>query len=312
MTKLLLDFPWQLDSVFDPNSDASYALHDFKKLCERENLEAVDFVAEVDYMALLENARRNVFRPALQILGNYVRDAAATVHAAPVAGPEDLSDEWKVGLAVELGIGEWRTPQVIVYGSRWDAWRRSVVGTINKTEAVFQREGAEEKYSRVCVGLGKYDQHLFARSDRIPWDLRRRKPTSPTAPKHQQHPCSLPIPPTLVGVPLHNLVSRLEGVRSWEIGAKYYFLPREDWEPNEIEKQPWRDGHTFPHAVCPHCDKKWPIDRTKQIWCWDETHRHWDVQRVGPEYWSISHDGTLIKKKRKAKKRKKGWSPKAR
>lgn len=307
MTKLLLDFPWRLDSVFDPNSDAAYALRDFTRLCEKDKLEAVSFVAEADYFALFDRSRSNVFRPALQILGNYVRDADTAVRAAPVAGPDDLPDQWKFGLADELSIDEWRTPQIIAYGSRRDAWQRSLIGTVNKTEAIFEREGDGQRYSRVFVILGVYDRHLYARSDRVPWDLQRRRLPEPGAPKHQQHPCALPIPPALEKVEFENLKSAAEQIHNWEIGGKYYFLPGDGWQPNDIDEAPWRAGHTFPHARCPHCGKEWPIDRKKQIWCWDKTHRHWDVQLIGTEYWSISHDGTLIKKKRKSKKSKKGW-----
>src|SRR5258708_37914296 len=118
MTKLLLDFPWQLDSVFDPNSDASYALHNFKKLCDNEKLQAVKFVAKNDYIALLHHARRRTFRAALQMLGSYVRDAAATIRAMPVGGPNDLPEQWKFGLADELQLGDWRTPQILIHRNR--------------------------------------------------------------------------------------------------------------------------------------------------------------------------------------------------
>lgn len=304
MTKLLLDFPWQLDSVFDPNSNASYALHNFRKLCERENIQSVKFVSVAEYIALLDHARRRAFRPALQALGNYVRDEAATIRAVPIAGPNDLHDQWKYGLADELALGEWRTPQVIIHNSRSNAWKDSIVGTTNKTEAVFRREESQELYERVIAVLEEYDPHLFAKSDRVPWDLRRRKPAAPGAAQHLRHPCCLPIPPKLSRVPFNGFIPELREIRSWEIDGKYYFLPREDWLPNGINKKEWRHGRTFPHDTCPHCGKQFPIDRKRQVWCWDETHRHWDVQLVGGGYWSISHDGRLIQKKDKIKRKK--------
>jgi hypothetical protein len=115
------------------------------------------------------------------------------------------------------------------------------------------------------------------------------------------------MPPALEKVGFQNLKSVAGKIRHWEIGGKYYFLPGNNWQPDEIDEVPWRKGNTFPHAKCTHCGKKWPIDSKQQIWCWDETHRHWDVQLLGTEYWSISHDGTLIEKKRKSTKSKKGW-----
>jgi hypothetical protein len=48
MTRLLLDFPWQLDSVLDRDSDAYFAFHDFERLCETKRLKTVPFVAEGD------------------------------------------------------------------------------------------------------------------------------------------------------------------------------------------------------------------------------------------------------------------------
>lgn len=312
MTRLLLDFPWQLDSVLDRNSDAYFVFYQFERLCETERLKPVPFIAESDYEALTLRddpgyTGGSNLRGALQVLRKYVRQAGESVRATPAAGPNDLSDHWKVALRDELHLKEWRTPQLVVCKSRSDAWRHSIVGADRKTEAIFRCGDSPEEYRRVIAVLESYDEHLFARSDRDPWDLQRRKLPVPGAPPHQRHPCALPKPADLNRVDLENIKVKLADIHGWEIAGTYYFLPREPWIPLQIGRQPWRDGRTFPERRCPDCGKNFPVDYKNQVWCWDETHRHWDVQFQGGGYWSISHTGRLIKKKNRIKKKKKGW-----
>jgi hypothetical protein len=308
MTRLLLDFPAsQLELALDPGSGPSAVLLAFDQLCLKERLSPVPFIGEEQYDELLRLPGKISRRSPLQAIAKYVRKSAGSTRAMPIAGPNDLEEQWEFALHEELILEEWRNPQIIIRESREDAWEDSMVGQHRRTEAVFRSEDSRKEYRRVVAILESYNAHLYARSDRAPWDLQRIRLPEPGAPKHQQHPCALPIPPALEKVEFQNIRSAAERIRNWEIGGKYYFLPGDDWQPNDIEEAPWRGGRTFRHARCPHCGKEWPIDRKKQIWCWDKTHRHWDVQLIGPEYWSISHDGTLIQKKRKSKKSKKGW-----
>lgn len=308
MTRLLLDFlPHEIEQALDPTSEASAVLLAFDRLCAKERLAPVPFVAEWQYEALLRRPGGLSRHLPLQVIAKCVRRDPDSMRAKPVAGPDDLEAQWEFALHDELVRDEWRTPQIITRKIRTDAWKRSTIGPPRRIEALFNIEGSTDEHRRIIAALESYDAHLYARSDRVPWDLQRRRLPELRAPKHLQHPCALPIPPSLEKVEFQNLKSAAEQIHNWEIGGKYYFLPGDGWQPSDIDEAPWRDGHTFPHARCPHCGKEWPIDRKKQIWCWDETHRHWDVQLIGTEYWSISHDGTLIKKKRKSKNSKKGW-----
>jgi hypothetical protein len=306
MTKLLLDFPWQLEAVLDPSSEPSSVLLAFDQLCDKEHLKRLPFVREDEYFALLRRPGRTVQHVALQALAKCVRKAGAGNRGFSVAGPNDQSDHWQFALHDELLLQEWRTPQIIIQKERLNLWKNSIVGQRRTTEALLRLEHAAEEHRRVIAILGSYDDHLYACSDRIPWDLQRRRVPDPTAPERLQRPCTLPMPPSLKKVRFEDIRPEVEKIRNWEINGKYYYLPRADWRPNDIGKQAWREGHTFPHQACPHCGKKWAVDRYSQIWCWDENERHWDVQLRGKYYWSISYDGTFLKSKRKSTKKKKG------
>jgi hypothetical protein len=310
MTKLLLDFHWELDSLFN-RAEAFRVLYDFERLRKKEALDAVPFIAENDYHAFRDKPNANTagsnLRPVLQFLQAYVRHSATTVPAVPISGPADLLDQWTFGLNDELQLGHWRTPQIIIPKERENLWKGSTIGERRRREVILRSGNSPKEHRRLIVILESYDAHLYARSDRAPWDLQRRKPSISDAAIHQRHPCSLPRPPVLKGIDLDHLGIEAAKIQNWKINGKCYFVPHKSWNPTEIGSEPWRGGHTFPHGTCPHCGKKWPIDRKKQIWCWDETHRHWDVQLKDGGYWSVSDDGTVIQKKDTIKKKKKGW-----
>src|SRR6185437_13774986 len=54
MARVLLDFPWQLQSVLSPYSEGYSVLHDFERLCEEERLQRVRFISEDEYCQVLE------------------------------------------------------------------------------------------------------------------------------------------------------------------------------------------------------------------------------------------------------------------
>jgi hypothetical protein len=310
MTRLLLDFPWEVASVANPDSDAYTAFYQFERLCETEHLKPVPFVAPADYEALRDNptyTRGSNLRATLQVLNRYIRESSESIPAVPESGPTDLSDRWKSALNDELHLNDWRSPQIIICEHRSDAWRPSMAGTSERAEVRLRCENSGERHRRVVALLESYDRHLFARSDRDPWDLQRWKPVRAGTPMRQRHPCRLPKPAILNSTELENLRPTVARIKSWEIEGRYHFLPKDEWDPLNVNQSPWREGRTFPRGDCPHCDRRLPIDRNKHVWCWDEQERHWDVQfRDGEEYYVISHDGRLIRKRRRSRKRKKG------
>src|SRR6266481_666075 len=172
MTRLLLDFPWQIASVLDRNADGYFAFYQFERLCEIEHLYPVPFVAEADYLALRDNPQYtggSNLRATLQVMYKYIRETGGLIRAAPEDGPNDLSDAWKIALYDELHLNQWRTPQIIICKSRSDAWKRSMAGAREKTEVVLRCENCGEEYRRVIAVLESYEHHLLVRSDRDPW-----------------------------------------------------------------------------------------------------------------------------------------------
>lgn len=297
MTKLLLDFPWQYETALDTTSEASATLLAFDQLCTKERLQPLGFVGEQEFEVLIARPGRPSQHHPLQVLLKCLRADAGQMRAAPIAGPNDLSEDWKQALGAELSLEQWRTPQIVATKKRGDAWKQSTVGQRHKTEAVLRYDNSANEIRRVLAFLESYDAHLYAQSDRVPWDLQRRRIPEPHARDHQRHPCLLPMPPILRPVRLEQLAAETARVRNWIIGNKHYYLPPDSWTPAAVDPEPWRQGHTFPHANCPHCGRSWPVDRYGRVWCWDEGERHWDVQ-FAKEYWSVSNDGTLLKKKK--------------
>jgi hypothetical protein len=301
MTRLLLDFRWKLEEAIDLRTDASAVLLAFDQLCTSERLQPLGFIGEKQYLTLLNIPGGPSRQHALRVLGKCVKKAGPATRAFPVAGPKDFKDEWMFALGEELHLKEWRTPQIIVCKAKAGDWKGSVIGNDRRTEARLTHEGAKKEHQRVFAILESYESHLYAHSDHDAWDLQRIRLPDKEASEHRIHQCSLPISPTWVGVPWDRLAAA--AINTWQRGDKCYFLPPTSWNPNKIEQDSWRSGNTFLKKKCPHCGHKWPVDRQGRVWCWDETHRHWDVQ-FPEEYWSVSHDGTILKKKQIRKKRK--------
>jgi hypothetical protein len=304
MTRLLLDFRWKLEEALDLGTEISAILLAFDQLCTSERLQPLGFISEKQYQALLNVPASPSRQHALRALGKCVRKARPATRAFPIFGPKDFKNEWTSALGEELHLKDWRTPQIIVCKAKAGDWKASVVGNDHRTEARLTLEGSQQEHHRVFAVLESYGSHLYAHSDHDAWDLQRIRIPDKGAPEHQLHPCSLPMPPELRGLSGRELADAVAGVRDWERGRKCYYLPPISWQPNKTDQDSWRLGNTFQRKSCPHCGRKWPVDRQNRTWCWDETHRHWDVQ-FSTEYWSVSHDATLLKKKKILQKKKK-------
>src|SRR5437867_8099536 len=114
MTKLLLDFPWPIESLLDRYSESFIILGSFEELCAEENLKRLSFVDPQTYdafcLAAFAESRPDVVQFHMQIVPQYVRYGLGTARAEPVAGPEDLPDSWYCSLRDELNDPDWRTP----------------------------------------------------------------------------------------------------------------------------------------------------------------------------------------------------------
>jgi hypothetical protein len=298
MSDVLLDFPWNLDAALNTYSPMLGVLRDFDRLRATYALNPVRFVAENQRAQLFRQiGERGGNKGALQhlmiFLGHCVRQSNGICTASPVAGPRNLRDDWKCALREAMtDVGDWRNPQIIVPRIRKPEWP-------DREEVEIQFDPCENHAAlplewRVLAVLESYEFHRFARSDFDPWDLRRIYPALADRPEHQQHPCSLPKPPSLENLGLEDLRAGIAAIHDWEIGGRYYFLPPPGWQPNAIGREAWRDGYAFQRRPCPHCRKQRPTDYKDDLWCWDETHRHWDVQLVGGGYLRISHDGSRL------------------
>ena len=302
MTKLLFDFHWDLGLALDAYSEASGAFDSFENLRKAERLSGAPFLTEEEYAALPSlrlNSGGSINRELYEVLGHYIMGDCGPTRAIPANGPNDLRDTWMRALRMEMAdLNNWRTPQIITCHDRGPAWAASLKGTSTKSEVVIRCEDNGETSHRVIVFLGPghhhkpYYDHWYARSDRDPWDLQRKTPPNPEIPG--QHPCRLPKPPHLAGVPLENLKAELEKIHNWEIDGKYYFIPPRHWQPEDFSQPDWRkNGETFQWSKRQDNDHEGPCDYKGDPWWWDEMHRHWDVQRK-ENYWSVSHTGRLI------------------
>lgn len=297
MAKALLDFPWQLESILSPFSEAYSTFHNFERLCEDERLERVRFISEEEYCRLVEQPVRaglnNTRRPVLQVLPRYQRDSFGKAQAMPESGPNDLSQNWQVALREEMGdLQDWRTPQIIACEARRDDWAPSIVGGRYNTEVRIKCDDECRTHDRVIAFLESYRAHHYARSDTDPWDLARTKP------QNEERPCVLPKPPRLSNARLEDLERLLVSVRrdGWSAGGRYYFVPPHDWNPIQGTKSAWRNNGSFRRATASDHIHSGPIDSEGRVWSWDGNERHWDVQMVAGGYWKINQAGCLLGK----------------
>jgi hypothetical protein len=139
-------------------------------------------------------------------------------------------------------------------------------------------------------------------SDLDPWDLQRTHPPNPDQPR--QHPCCLPKVPSLQGVPLEALYDKLNEARrnGSRISGRYYFIPPDNWRPEDAEKDQWRKGRGFPYELSQDRNQDGYRDYEGLIWTWDHGERsgerHWDIQKGGKNYETVSHTGEVLKSHR--------------
>jgi hypothetical protein len=283
MISLLLDHPWPLSAVLDRESPAFGVLTDFESLTRRHRLAPVPFISAQDLavMWLQLESRNNktaAFATLKRMANGLLRESDAPCSATPVPEPPELTVTWKCALRDSIAEENWRSPQIVVPLRRELAWHPG-----DEVEVRFDEcDGypALEPTRRVLVPLQSYDGHPFALSDRDPWNLRHVHPVPPNVAANRRHPCSLPKPPCLEGIPVEELLSALNDVRAfgWVVGEKRYFMPPANWSPENRNQNAWRAGHAFPRALAGNRNRVGYLDYRGIIWVWDEGERHWDVQ----------------------------------
>lgn len=310
MTRLLLHFPWDLAAVFTPaGQTALKCLHDFENLLRSTSLDTVPFIEDYEQAALWrpehdQRLRRNDWRGVAEFLGHCRSQPGNVCLATPDQPPPDLRDSWRRALREELDnerrANGWRSPQIIVPKSHSSDWR-------GRDEIDIRCEQCGDKppwdpEPRVLAVLEEYASHRFATSDLDPWDLQRTNPPNPDR-SRQRPPCCLPKPPSLQRVPLECLYEKLqEACRiGCRIDGRHYFIPPEDWRPERVERDHWRKGRAFPYELSQDRNQEGYRDYEGLIWIWDRDHgerkgeRHWDIQKGGKKYESVSHTGKVLK-----------------
>lgn len=287
--------------ALDSYSSASGVVRAFAILRARYQLQPVAFVSQTEsdelwrQISLRRPIGPNVFQHLRILIEHCIRSKEPGCLASINGGPTDLSPAWRSALRDAMtNLEDWRNPQILFPAPRRESWPNSPEAEI-QFEAC-DGEGASGPYRRVLACLEEYGEHRFAVPDFDPWNLTHMSPPAPDAPSHMRHPCSLPKPPSCDGVPLNELSDVIQGIRTWSIGSNYYFVPRDTWRPENVEKPNWRNWRAFERGRIPGNDHEGPVDYNGSPWWWDEAHRHWDVQLRSGGYWSISHTGRLITK----------------
>jgi hypothetical protein len=290
MLRLLLDHPWPIGEVLDESSDAFEVLLEFSRLLARLALPPVPFLDEQQCAASLAQmpARHPAAVAVWRLSDALIHHGGSKATATPRPRPPRLSDCWRRALRDELRRApDWRSPQIIVPQSRNAAWTRSPEVTIELND----KDSAS--VAQVLVRLNAYDDHHHALADMDPWRqfewLRKPEPGA-----HNKHPCRLPRPPILEGVPPWELSAALNEARrlGWQEGQNYYFIPPVSWRPERVTKDQWRAGSIFQTAATKikGTKRNGPVDYAGRIWSWHARDREWDVQ-LNPGYYNIKYNG---------------------
>lgn len=283
MTLALLDHPWPLHSAIDAGSEGFNVLLKFVDLVRRRDLTVVPFVNQEELAAVWQEiGDRHRGTSGLAALrrfaGLFMRNAPSECVATPIPEPPGLGPEWKRALRDSVHVDDWRNPQIIVSESRRIAW-----GTGNTVSIGFddcKDIPSSGPYERIVAVLDAYEVHPFALSDFDPWDLRHIHPIPDLAPAHARHACFLPKPPCLRDVPLEGIADALTRARDigWQVDGRRYFIPTENWRPEEKSQESWRRGQAFDRGFVEARNAVGYVDYRGVKWVWHEAERHWDVQ----------------------------------
>lgn len=306
MVKILLDFPWRIDSVLDPGPDPDprKAIRDYEQFRARIQLKPVAFIVAQEEGFFWERLGQRKphgswMRDVLRFIAHHRTGRDAGAHRAIlVNGPNDLQDFWQRSLREEMGdLNNWRTPQIIVCSERWSKWRKCVLD--DEVEIALEGRPADDTQKRVVVFVGSYEQnsahkyeedyraHKYAVADVDPWDVRHCN--QPNADGLLDSRCRLPRPSNLNSIAIPDLDEVLRSLRSesWPHEGKYWFIPPASWNHLK-DKDKWRKG-SFEEKTAPN-GRKGPIDYKNQIWSWHQE-GHWDVQLKDGKHVKVKSNG---------------------
>jgi hypothetical protein len=297
VTALLLDFPWDLTEVIGPDPDKAIVLREFDNLARETGFTPIPFFEQREYAGVMnglsmKSAGNNVRRALFQFLPHLLRDSEGRCEAVPSPEPSALRTSWKRALRDGLtDASDWRKPQLVVPQQRSREWPDG--GEVNIMCLPCDGQLETGPHPRTLVILERYRSHVHASSDHDPWDLRRVHPAT-AAPR--QYPCFLPKPPSCERIPVNELGNVLAAARAkgCRLDGRYYFLPPADWKLERVSKDSWRDGGTFPREQSRERSQVGYVDCEGNNWVWDMQKRHWDVQRGGRDYVSITHTGVQL------------------
>jgi hypothetical protein len=302
VTRLLLDFPWDLSDVFAPGHNALGCLLEFDNLVRSTGLVPVPFIENEEYAAfwkpkggLGHRSARNTQRAVGQFLAHCHRQSDSICLATPNPEPTRLRVSWRRALREEIenekNHNSWRSPQIIVPRVRHLEWWPAIDEINIRCEAC-AGEPAWDAESRVLAILEQYESHQFATSDVDPWNLHRIHP--PNQPG--QAPCYLPKLPGLHRVSIESLAGKLIEARNsgCRVEGRHYFIPPDDWRPENVDKTEWRQGRAFARELSHERNQMGYRDYENGLWVWDLNERHWDVQKGGRNYIRVSHTGELL------------------
>jgi hypothetical protein len=289
MVKVLLDFPWPLDEVLNPYSDALVVLRDFDNFLAVLEFNPVPFISPEDERRFWENPPRaggSRFAPVFRLLQRLGCGNLDGPTAAPANGPNDLPDAWRKSLRIELGdLRDWRNPQLVVAESRRAEWHSST----NDHEVHLRLEDLpDQDVSRVLIAIesyngedrqdfvSNYEAHKYAAADFDPWNVRHCHP--PRQDGNLDERCLLPRHPSLRGIDLNRIDDQLRVLRSenWPKDGVCWFLPPNSWkfDPGTMKSE-WRKG-AFEERE--KNGRRGPLDYKGRVWYWHPEEGHWDVQ----------------------------------
>ena len=303
MTKLLLDYRWELDAALH-NPEVSFALIEFVNLLRKTGLNPAPFVEDQQQNELWQKlgqgppVRNGSWQPLMEFLDLCRRPDGSMCSAMLDQAPTDIRDNWKRALRDQLGdLSDWRNPHIVVLESRLTEWGPQ------RDEIVIRCEECDDQlasgpHRRVLAVLEHYGSHPFAISDCDPWDVRCTVPSG-------RYPCYLPNPLIPDRDPLQNNFCRVPIVqlyeklaeahrRGWQVNNKYFFLPPTDWRLEDVSRDDWRGGRAFPRALSTEREQTGYSDFARRVWVWHEGEDHWDVQLGGTNRIKVSHTGDPI------------------
>lgn len=297
MTRLLLDYPWPLEAGLGQDPVPQNVIVEFLNLIKTTNLKPVPFIENdecSEFWGKLESRQnRNKFLRVMQFVRFCSRSLNSNCQATVVPTPPDIRDSWKRALRDELdNLSDWRNPQIAVPEVRRLKWPGGHEVNINCGACV--DTPASGPHERVHFVLEEYDSHPFAIADLDPWShLQWLFP--PEYGARIDHPCILPKPPILVGVPLEELSNKMPEARThgWRLDNKYYFIPNDNFRPRQVDKHDWRNGNGFERMHIKGWTGPCLKDYKDQMWRWDRGERHWDVETYNDRI-HISHDGREV------------------